>query len=72
MLTINVFQFIVSEQQSDQSCSSVQAKIWCPLQVVVGKIEMFELTQWLETNTTYYTMLLHPKYNTDYLMQNIR
>lgn len=46
-LTINAFQFVVSEHQSDQSCSSAQAKLWCSLQIVVGKIEMFKLAEWL-------------------------
>lgn len=52
-LTINALQFIVSEHQSDQSCASVQAEFWYPLQVVVGKIEMFELTERLETKILY-------------------
>lgn len=52
-LTINAFQFIVSEHQSDQSCSSVQAELWCSPQIVVGKIEMFKLTEWLETKISY-------------------
>lgn len=67
-LTINVFQLIMSEHQSDQSCSSVQAELWCPLQVVIGKIKMFELTERLKTKI-YIRVLPHFTDNTNYIIQ---
>lgn len=67
-LTINVFQLIMSEHQGDQSCPSVQAELWCPLQVVIGKIKMFELTERLKTKI-YIMLLPHFTGKTNYIIQ---